>query len=295
MNTFSIVHPSGEQYELDWYNNHSAPTNRQLGDILTAHTGRSPLSPTDTGSPFTQPASPMLQTAVETGNPPSNFQLASATHTNSGLTPYAQSILDRYDNAEVESQDKMLPQELKNFRPTLVAMLQKYGANIQKAPANVRATLYAITQLGDTAYGLNGTVTDPDLENVPSGSWKCNIFASKTYARGAGIGYNVDGKTNGYPTYGHPRSGQANVPVADAIYSPRFNMSNFTHTTTPHVGDLFAFYGNNGEPGHSGLYLGGNLAIYAGTDGVKVGTLPYIKQEDQYQVNPKFRTYTPGH
>lgn len=312
MNKFTIDHPTGEQYQLDWYNDNAAPSNGELGDILSAHTGRAPLSAADAGSLPSSPAdpdasaypsgeqrsspsanNPMLQTAVGTGNPSEDLQLASASHTNSGLTPYAQTILDRYDHAEVETNDKWLPQALRQFRPKLVAILQKYP-DIRKAPAAVRATLYAITQLGDTAYGYDGTVTDPDFDPIKGRKWKCNIFASKTYARGADIGYNVDGKTNGYPTY-NPGSSRASVPIANDIYSTRYNMRNFTHTSTPGMGDLFAFQGNHGEDGHSGLYLGGNLAIYAGADGVKLGTLPYIKHEDQYRVSPRFRTYTPGH
>lgn len=38
MNTFSIEHPSGNQYELDWHDD-NAPTDDQLGDILDQHTG----------------------------------------------------------------------------------------------------------------------------------------------------------------------------------------------------------------------------------------------------------------
>jgi len=93
----------------------------------------------------------------------------------------------------------------------------------------------------------------------------------------------------GYPTYGGGLP-----PKANDIYTKAYDMSNFTHTTSPRVGDIFAFHGNPGEDGHSGIYLGGNLAAYAGTNDVKLGTLPYIKQEDEYQVSPRFRTYTPG-
>ena len=311
MKAYSVTHPSGPHFELDWYDDNNPPTQDQLDHILGTHTGLSSPSHNDLGDNSTNSPTqdnpqawqdPSLQDAqsnrrgvrlaIGSDTQPAGALLTSGRQQGSTLAPYAQSILDRFDNAAMDPKDKSLPSEMKKFRPKLIQILQKYGTpdQISQSPPNIRATLYALTQLGNQSYGSAGTVSDPQIGEIKNNRYKCNIFASKCWARGAGIGYNVNGSNpNGYPTY--PGS---NLPTsANDIYTNAYNMRNFTHTTMPKEGDIFAYHHPN--EGHSGIYLGGDLSIYAGPNDVKLGTLSYVRQSVQFDTPPRFRTFTPGH
>lgn len=48
MQTFSVDHPSGAQYDVDWYNDGTPPTDDQLGSILADHSGMPPATANST-------------------------------------------------------------------------------------------------------------------------------------------------------------------------------------------------------------------------------------------------------
>jgi hypothetical protein len=208
------------------------------------------------------------------------------------LTPYSKSILDRYDKAPVEPQDSALRSEIQKARPSIAAILGKYP-DITKAPPQARAALYALTQLGDTDYGLMGTVNDPVYTTAGKAAWKCNIFAAKSYTRGAGIGYRSASNPSGYQVNTTSIRGDKWPPAAADMNNPRHSIPNFPVVGAPQLGDIVAFGGGHLH-GHVGVSLGGNLIVYAGQNDVKLGTIPYVQKSDGFTAPVTYRRYMPG-
>jgi RHS repeat-associated protein len=156
----------------------------------------------------------------------------------------------------------------------------------QKDPANLRALWWAIDELGNTDYGLNGTVVSGQgMATVGSQDWKCNIFAANAYAKGAKLGY---GK-NGYPAersfrgriaefFGRP---SGHPPVANALADPQTVIPDFPVSASAQIGDIIAFAFPGGL-GHTTLKLGPGLLIYAGPDAVKIGTFKDVMEGHKY-------------
>lgn len=81
-------------------------------------------------------------------------------------------------------------------------------------------------------------------------------------------------------------------PAAIDLHDTTKNIPNFPLVTAPQLGDIVALGGGHFH-GHAGISLGGNLMIYAGQDGVKVGTINYVKQQDGFTGAVTFRRYVP--
>ena len=143
-------------------------------------------------------------------------------------------------------------------------------------PAALRAVFWAIDNLGNTNYGVKGTVSDGTTETLGPGDNKCTLFVANAYAIGAQTGFGGGGVPTNTTFFGHTYPTSANDLATRGNAVP-----NFPVTTSPRVGNIAAFPASVGL-GHAALYLGGNVVIYASDVRVKVETVQYV----QSKVNP---------
>lgn len=155
-------------------------------------------------------------------------------------------------------------------------------------PARLQALWWAIDRLGNTSYGVAGTLTSDYLRDLGPGKWKCNYFVAIAYAEGAGIGW--DGET-GVPTNTRWRVNRypfgANELATSAVVVP-----NFSVTMRYRSGDIAAFH-NPGGLGHSALLIAPGLYIYAGQSYVQLGASTHLSSGLNYDRVIR-RTYAPG-
>jgi RHS repeat-associated protein len=144
-------------------------------------------------------------------------------------------------------------------------------------PANLKAVFFAIDKLGDTSYGLAGTVSNGVTVTVSSGDWKCNIFCANSYAQGAGVGFGGKGVPTNSTRLGG-LLGRRYPPVANDYADPSKKIPNFDVVSSPGLGDIVA-YPHPGGLGHSAIYAGGNTVIYAGQYDVKTNTVTRTQRE----------------
>jgi RHS repeat-associated protein len=133
-------------------------------------------------------------------------------------------------------------------------------------PASLRAVLWATSQLGNTAWGYRGSVTVPGLTPPGADSTKCNYFVAASYIQGAG---------GIWPVRLSLRGG-GKSPVEANVLATSQNLWPLTDSTelgigAAYPGSIISFLAP-GDSGHSSLYLGAGLLIYAGEFNAKVGT-----------------------
>lgn len=180
MNTFTIDHPTGEQYEMDWHNDSQPPSNGQLSDILAAHTGLPPLSPADTGerSPAGMPGAPpdvLMQAAVQTGNPSSDLHLASNTH---AAAPTQYGVSGKHSTSPQSGQytiDDLStnPEWGGDYRKVILNAAHQYGLD----PRALQAIIYKETKGNPSVvnHNPNGTI-DYGMMQVNSGTRDPNSY-----------------------------------------------------------------------------------------------------------------------
>jgi RHS repeat-associated protein len=166
----------------------------------------------------------------------------------------------------------------------------------QKDPIELKVAFYAIDRLGDARYGYNGKEMYIESAGwkitIPAESNKCNFFVAATYAIGGGIGLQSRNRPGGFPNNASITrpgfiTGATNAPSANELAAG--NVANFTPVSSPQVGNIVAF-GSEGPNGHSAISLGGSLLIYAGSQGVKLGT---INQNLPGHTNVQYLKYKP--
>lgn len=135
-------------------------------------------------------------------------------------------------------------------------------------------------------------MTDPVYTTDGKYTWKCNAFVAKCYTNGAGIGHQSSSNPSGYPVNRSWR-GNAYPPAATDIHNTSHPISNLVSVKSPQIGDIVAFGGGHYH-GHVGIYLGGNLIIYAGQNDVKLGTIPYVQKSDGFNQAVTYRRYVPA-
>ena len=157
-------------------------------------------------------------------------------------------------------------------------------------PASLRAIFWAIDNLGNTNYGPAGRVDDGHNQPVAGGQYKCNIFAADAYAIGGGIGWGPSGvptnaKLGGLFGHFHPYA-------ANDLANRSTRVRNFPVVDGRHreIGDIAAFDNPGGE-GHTVLYLGGGMCIYAGPNDVKMDTVMFVLEDGHDYVT--YRRYRP--
>jgi hypothetical protein len=156
-------------------------------------------------------------------------------------------------------------------------------------PVRLRAAFWGIDRLGDKSYGLAGTVSNQYTVTLRNKDWKCNIFVANAYAIGAAIGW--DGRA-GVPTnatFLGRLAGRRHPTGANDLANAAHPVRNFPVTGAPSVGDIAAF-GSIADYGHSGIYLGGGLLIYAGRYNVKVDT---VRENLRGHIGVTYRRYRP--
>jgi RHS repeat-associated protein len=161
----------------------------------------------------------------------------------------------------------------------------------QADPANLKAVFFAIDNLGNTNYGVNGTINNGYTVEVGRGDNKCNIFVANAYAQGAGIGFDGD---KGVPTNASIIGGLFGrywPSAANDLADTSNQLKNFPVTTSPVVGSLAAFPARIGL-GHSGIYTGGGTVIYASDKSVKVETVRYVMETNKH-ASVTYRSYKP--
>jgi RHS repeat-associated protein len=139
----------------------------------------------------------------------------------------------------------------------------------QADPANLKAVFYAIDHIGDSNFGRWGTLEGTGgMAGVGFGDYKCNYLPAYAYGVGAGIGF---GGESGYPVRGLPA--MKSPPPANVLGGRSARISNFPAVFAPGLGDVAAFPSFGRASGHTAMYLGSGVLIYAGEYGVKVNTL----------------------
>ncbi len=143
-----------------------------------------------------------------------------------------------------------------------------------KDPASLRAMFWALDQLGNSSWGAASPMTTA-LGRIASYSNKCNLFVAEAYATGAGVGYiSSANQLHGVPNWGRNPFGTKYPASANWLGNPSVNILNLPVTSSPKVGDIVAFANlNAGESGHSTLWCGSGVLIYAGSHAAKIGTL----------------------
>jgi hypothetical protein len=161
-------------------------------------------------------------------------------------------------------------------------------------PPALKALFYAIGEIHKSKWGKAGSVGTAELGHkispIPSGHYKCNVFASNCFATGADLGYDTP---TGVPAHkGLFPWSEVSVPSANFWADSTNVIRNFPVDRLPHVGDIAAFVHEGGE-GHVAIYAGGGpfgLVIYAGPNFVKVQSISFVMVAgpDEY---PSFRRY----
>lgn len=148
--------------------------------------------------------------------------------------------------------------------------------------------MWAIGQLGDTRWGKAGTITT-EIGTYGRGTNKCNLFVAEAYATGAGVGY-VSNNRLGVPLFGRnpfrPHPASANTLGDRNVFVSHFAV--FSDYPVP-PGAIVAF-GSEVGSGHSTLWCGSGILIYAGGEEVKLGTFNKNQAGHQQAV---FRVYDP--
>ncbi|MBZ5537620.1 MAG: hypothetical protein LAO31_16810 [Acidobacteriia bacterium] len=145
-------------------------------------------------------------------------------------------------------------------------------------PAGLGAAMSALNNLGSTEYAFDADLPD----NGYTGSYgprtdKCNVFVAEQYANGAGVGW--DG-VRGYPT-NQTLLGSNYPPIANDLGDKNKGITGLAVVgggqTTPssaRVGDVVGFHAQAaGREGHSAIFVGGNVVVYAGSSIVKANTV----------------------
>ncbi len=164
----------------------------------------------------------------------------------------------------------------------------------QADPANLRALFWGIDHLGDKDYGRDGTLSKGTIHPERSGDNKCNIFVANAYAIGAGLGTGPNGMPSSASGLGS-FLGRENPPTANQWGDPDASIQNFDVVSNPGLGDILSYPNNEpGHQGHTAMYLGGGLLIYAGPNDVKVATMKFLT-DNGYGENPTVRRFALGY
>jgi RHS repeat-associated protein len=165
----------------------------------------------------------------------------------------------------------------------------------QADPANLRAVFWAIDNLGNTSYGLNGSVSNGYTATVEAGRWKCNIFVANAYAIGGGVGWEGSGVPTNSSRLGS-LIGRRWPSDANTLASPTATVKNFVVVAAPDMGDIVAFPQPAPQLGHSAIFAGGStsggVVIYASINDVKLNTVTGT-QSGVASSSVTFRRYKP--
>jgi RHS repeat-associated protein len=166
-----------------------------------------------------------------------------------------------------------------------------------KDPRGLKTVLWAISRLGATRFGVQGTAqferNGYDMSMGP-GNWKCNFFVASALTLGGIVPLGDGGiPVNGTVFGAGAAVGSYSLPSANDWASMKPDaVANFTLLLQPmpEMGDVVAWANPDGS-GHSSISSGGNLVIYAGRDDVKVQTLQYVRADQASHGNDTNAVY----
>jgi hypothetical protein len=137
----------------------------------------------------------------------------------------------------------------------------------QKDPTNLAAAEWAVGQIGNSAWGKQGSVDNGWTVALGPGSNKCSTFCATAYGPSFPVGN---------------RSASSlfmrfNVLSANTLASGQ-TLPNLPIVASPQLGSIVAFQnaGDLGGAGHSGIYVGGGAMVYAGPNDAKIQTVNYV-------------------
>jgi RHS repeat-associated protein len=210
------------------------------------------------------------------------------------LTAEDQKRLDKLQALHQDAQ-KAGDKELANAAYNAIVQLKAAIAAVpdgQQDPANLKAALWAVGQLGSNEYSEAASHSNGVTANIGSGSPKCNIFVAEAYAIGAGVGFGANGVPTSATDIG-AHLGRWQVPVANTLADLTAEVNNFPTTTTLNIGTIVSFSNPSGASGHTGIHVGGSLIIHAAYNGVKANSLGQLSSRltQQYGARPSSTTW----
>jgi len=187
------------------------------------------------------------------------------SHTDpTGMRPpnkYEQAALDRLDELAAQESDPDLRNGLRAARAEIAKIIDGLGKG--KSNIGVNIAVNAILNIGNQAFADSATIEIRDHNGVgikigPSN--KCNVLVASTFVQGAGLNWLKNGR--GYPLM----NGAA--PAANWLGDAR-NRQHLANLAIVHgrlrPGDIVAWrYSGGKDDGHSSIYIGGGVVVYAG-------------------------------
>jgi RHS repeat-associated protein len=214
-------------------------------------------------------------------------------------TKFEQDALDKLDDLAKKAGSSALGKALRDARKELAGIIA--GLKKDQQVVGVNVAVNAILNIGNYSFSESGTVTigtahgKITLTYGPSTNNKCNVLVAEAHADGAGLGFIKNGnRGRGYPLVG------GKAPVADWLgdAKDRQHLTNLGIITdgTLKPGDIVAWRANGGsDPGHSTIYIGGNVLVYAGGPGVNGWPNGTPQAQTLTYVNSKLTGFMGGH
>lgn len=181
-----------------------------------------------------------------------------------GMRPanrYEQAALDRLAQLAAAEGNTDLGNGLRAARAEIAHIIDGLGKG--KSNVGVNVAVNAILNIGNAAFADSATVTITDNKGVGitigAGS-KCNILVASTYVKGAGLNWLKNGR--GYPIT------NKTAPAANWLGDSK-NRQHLANISIVHgrmrPGDIVAWrYSRGASDGHSSIYIGGGVVVYAG-------------------------------
>jgi RHS repeat-associated protein len=183
----------------------------------------------------------------------------------------------------------------KDLANAIVGVVSELSAAIeavpegQKDPSNLAATEWAIGQIGNSAWGKQGSVDNGTTAALGPGDNKCSTFVATAYGIGAGVGFGG----SGFPVGGRSARTfftRSNVLSANTLASGQ-DFPNLPTVPAPNLGSVVAFPNPGLGAGHSGIYAGGGAMVYAGPNAAKMQTVNFVGASEGTAAH--YRSYKP--
>jgi cell wall-associated NlpC family hydrolase len=143
----------------------------------------------------------------------------------------------------------------------------KASPSTDKDPCGLKAARWAINQLGKQEWGFDGDADVQRFTRPGAHEWKCNFFVSQAYVQGAGVPWpGHRSYFHFWPAGANELSGDENVDYLDRVSGGKQT-----------IGDVVALHQAHGY-GHSGIYVGAGLMVYAGEKTAAAHTVELMKR-----------------
>jgi RHS repeat-associated protein len=191
-----------------------------------------------------------------------------------------------------QSGDKALQAAANQATAEIKAAIAAVPEGQKKDPAGLAAALWSLGQLGNTAWGRQGSVDNGVTAPLGPETNKCTTFVATAYGEGAGVGFGG----SGFPVGGRSATTffwRRNVVSANTLASTTA-LPSLSIVSSPQLGGVVAFLNGGMGAGHSGIYIGGGAIAYAGKEAGKAQTIQYNVQHLQpAPAAIRYRIYKP--